>query len=121
MTQPQDPSKLDPSAVRVMCAEKQVCFIHISMGGPEFDIQADGKRYHFEMHPYCGPIRLNKNGSEHCSQPMAFLHAVSLWAQQGQRVEDGLCRWDHEPEEILKHLGGNNYQLVGHHPAKRGE
>lgn len=95
--------------------------IHISMGGPEFDIQVNGCRYHFEMHPYCGPIRLTKSGKEHPSQPFAFLHAASLWAQQGQRVEDGLCRWDHEPEEILEHIRGNNYRFVGLRPAKKGE
>lgn len=95
--------------------------IHISVGGPEYDIQVDGEVYHFEMHPYCGPIRLNKRGDEHKQQPMKFLEAASLWAQQGQRVENGLCRWDREPKPILKHLGGRNYTIIGHHPAEKGE
>lgn len=94
--------------------------IHVSMGGPEFDIQVDGIRYHFEMHRYCGPIRLNKRGDAHSRQPKRFLEAASLWAQQGQRVEDGLCRWDiiYEPEPILKHMGRNSFTLIGYHPVK---
>lgn len=95
--------------------------IHISVGGPEYDSQVGGKRYHFEMHPHCGPVRLTRTKTEHHSQPMRFLEAASLWAQQGQRVENGLCRWDWPPEPILKHRGGKHWEIVGHHPAKRGE
>lgn len=95
--------------------------IHISFGAPEFDIQVDGQRYHFEMHRYCGPIRLDEDGNAHPDQSERFLYAASLWAQQGQRLEDGLCRWDHEPQEILQHLGGKNYMFLGFEPAKKGE
>lgn len=95
--------------------------ICILTGGPEFDIQANGKVYHFEMHPYCGPVALNKRTKNELKhQPMSFLEAASLWAQQGQSVENGLCRWDHEPKPILKHLGGRHYQLVGNYPPERG-
>ena len=94
---------------------------NISLGGPEYDIQVNGKRYHFEMHPYCGPHVLNRNGEPAAHQPQEFLHAASLWAQQDQRVENGLCRWDHEPELILVHLGGRHYEAKGYRPAKRGE
>ncbi len=95
-------------------------FIHISFGGPEYDIQVDGKRFHFEMHPYCGPVAINKRGEELKRQPLNFLAAVSLWDQQGRRVEDGLCRWDREPIPILKHLGGKNYLITGYHQPVRG-
>lgn len=95
-----------------------VCLL---VGGPEFDIQADGKRYHFEWHPYCGPIALKRNGDAAKKQPMEFLEAASLWAKQGKRVENGLCVWDREPEPILQHLGGRNYKIIGYQPARKGE
>lgn len=88
---------------------------------PEFDIRVGGKRYHFEWHPYMGPVALKRNGDPAKAQPGPFLEAASLWNAHGRRMEDGLCRWDHEPKEILKHLGGRNWKIVGYHPAVRGE
>lgn len=93
----------------------------VLIGGPMRKISVGGKIYEFEMHPYCGPTLSDKHGSPLEKQPSAFLEAASLWAQQGERIEDGLCRWDHKPEPILKHLGGRHYQVVGHHPARKGE
>lgn len=63
-------------------------------GGPIRKISVGGKLYEFEMHPYCGPTLLNKQGDpiDLAKHPAAFLHATSLWAQQGQRVENGLCQ-----------------------------
>jgi hypothetical protein len=96
--------------------------IFVLMGGPEHDISVNGKIYHFEMHPYCGPIALNKRNGEALKHQFGpFLEAASLWAQQGRRVENGMCIWDREPKPILKHLGGRHYQIVGHHPAERGQ
>lgn len=86
-----------------------------------FTIQVNGKRIEFEMHPYCGPTILKRNGEPLKHQPIDFLEAASLWAQQGQKVVDGLCVWHHEPKPILKHLGGRHYQVIGEHPAERGE
>lgn len=84
-------------------------------------IQVNGHVYEFEMHPYCGPTLLNKRtGSPLEYQPTPFLEAASLWAQQGQKIEDGLCVWYHEPKMITRHLGGRHYQVIGHHPAERG-
>lgn len=94
--------------------------IHIMVGGPEFDIQVQGKVYHFEMHRYCGPVWLNKRGDPYAYQPRKFLHAASLWAQQGQKVENGLCVWHHEPEMITRHMYGRNYEFLGYKPAVRG-
>lgn len=95
-------------------------FIHISLGGPEYDISVGGKIYHFEMHKWCGPVWLKKNGDPQETQPIPFLEAASLWSQQGQKVEDGLCVWNHEPKEILKHLGGKHWKIVGYEPAVKG-
>lgn len=95
--------------------------IHILTGGPEHDIQVNGKRYHFEMHPYCGPILLDENGEAAKDQPMAFLEAVTLWAQQGRRIEDGLCRWDHNAQPIFEHISGRKFRIIGHHLPRRGE
>lgn len=88
--------------------DKMICVL---TGGPMFDIQVNGKRYHFEMHPYCGPTL----------QSNEFLEAASLWAQQGQKVEDGLCVWHHPPKDILKHLGGRHWQIIGQEPPMRGK
>lgn len=94
--------------------------IYPSKPPPQFDIQAGGKRYHFEWHPYCGPVVLDKRGDPHSIQPLKFLEAASLWVKQGNRIEDGLCRWDHERKPIWKHISGRNYEFVGYHPAVKG-
>ena len=84
-------------------------------------ISVEGKVYLFEMHRWVGPVALRRDGEPAKLQPEAFLRAASLWAQQGKRVEDGLCRWDWPKEPILKHLGGRNYRVVGYTEARRGE
>lgn len=94
--------------------------MHIDVGGPDFVIQVNGMRHTFEMHPIFGPHRLNKDGSISACQPQDFLEAASLWDQQGQKVEDCLCVWFHKPKEILRHLGGRNYEITGYEPAIRG-
>lgn len=96
--------------------------VFLDCGGPEYDISVGGKIYHFEMHPYCGPSLLKKNGDpvDLGKTPKRFLEAASLWAQQGQKVENGLCVWFHEPKPILKHLGGKHFLIVGEHPPERG-
>lgn len=94
--------------------------VHVLEGGPMLKISVRGKIFEFEMHPFCGPNLLNRKGEAIKNQPMHFLEAVSLWAQQGERMEDGLCRWDHEPEPILQHLGGNNWKITGYKEPKKG-
>lgn len=93
----------------------------LDAGGPMFRISVDKKIIPFEMHPYCGPNILKRNGEPLKNQPPRFLKAASLWAKQGQRVEGGLCVWDHNPEEILQHVGGPNWKIVGYKPARKGE
>lgn len=104
-----------------ICEDMKI--IHISFGGPEHDIQIGGKIYRFEMHPYSGPIALGKRGKPLAIQPRAFLRAVSLWAQQGQQIDDetGLCEWYHPPKEVLKHIGGRHWKIIGYEQARRGE
>lgn len=97
--------------------------VFIDGGGPMHKISVGGKIIEFEMHWYCGPTILNKRTSEPLKhQPMDFLHAASLWAQQGKKVdENGLCIWFHEPEPITEHIVGKHYKIVGEHPPVRGE
>jgi hypothetical protein len=92
----------------------------LDCGGPMLKISVDGKIIEFEMHPYCGPTILNKKGSPLTYQPVSFLKAASLWAQQGKRMEDGLCRWDHESEPIAKHIVGKNYVVTGYTKPRKG-
>lgn len=89
-------------------------------GGPMFDISVGGKIYHFEMNQFAGPNVLNRRGEPLKHQPMEFLKAASLWCQQGHRVEKGLCVWEYQPEPIVKHLGGQNWEITGWGPAVRG-
>lgn len=95
--------------------------VHILDGHEgEFDIQVDGKRFHFEWHSFCGPVNLNKNGDPAKLQPQRFLYAASQWNAQGRKMENGLCVWYYEPEPILKHMGGRNYLWQGEHPPVKG-
>jgi hypothetical protein len=85
----------------------------ILAGGPEFKIRVTGKTYTFEF-PHAGPAVLTKTGAIAAVQPTAFLEAASLWNQQGRRMtEDGYCIWTPKPKDILKHLGGRNYEVIG--------
>ncbi len=98
--------------------------VHISYGGPTHKISVGGIIHTFEMHPYCGPVLLKKNGDPAAVQPVKFLEAASLWAQQGKRIEDWLCRWDRPGEPIIekrKYKGRMRNFLVGHKPPTKGE
>lgn len=88
-----------PESARTSREPHVICIL---TGGPMHRISVNGKIYEFEMHPCCGPTLLNRNGDPLKHQPTSFLEAASLWAQQGRRIEDGLCRWDHEPKPILR-------------------
>ncbi len=95
--------------------------VFIDCGGPMHAISVGGEILRFEMHPYCGPNILKPNGEPIDNQPHEFLKAASLWAQQGEKVRNGLCVWYHPSEPITEHLGGNNFKIVGMREAVRGE
>jgi hypothetical protein len=93
-------------------------FIHISYGGPDrFITDATGKRWKFEMHPYCGPVVLNADGDPAKRQPgekSPFWEATTRWAQGGQRLNDaGECVWEPEKKPILQHIVGKHYRVTG--------
>ena len=103
--------------------------VFLDCGGPMRKISVGGKIIEFEMHRYCGPNILNRNGEPLKNQPSDFLHAASLWAQQGQKIdESGLCIWYHEPEPIVEPFVvdgngtpvGKNRWLLGYKPAVKG-
>jgi len=69
---------------------------HISFGGPERIIEIGGKDYHFEMHPHLGPMPIHEKSKNErkLSHNHFFWHAVSIWAQQGEKLlPDGKCDW----------------------------
>lgn len=92
----------------------------LDAGGPMFKISVGGRVFEFELNQFAGPNVLDSKGRPFEDQPTGFLLAASLWIQQGKRMEGGLCRWDHEPVPIKRHLGGKHWLLVGHEPAVRG-
>lgn len=77
--------------------------VHICFGGPTFRIRIDDNEYFFEKHSFLGPLPVKKNGDgRHLSHRHKFWKAVTAWYQQGCHVdEDGLCRWEPEPQEDL--------------------
>lgn len=93
----------------------------VLVGGPTLKISVNGKLIAFEDHSYCGPTMLNRHGDPLKNQTPEFLTATTLWAQQGRRVQDGLCQWDHEKEPILKRINSRNAIVIGWHPARKGE
>ena len=93
----------------------------LDAGERMFKISVDATVYEFELNRFAGPNVVDRDGRPWEEQPPGFLKAASLWLQQGRRMEDNLCRWDHEPEPILKHLGGKRYLILGYHPPRRGE
>lgn len=77
----------------------------VTVGGPLREITVRGKTWRFEMHSYCGPMLCDLKGNGLKREPAHVLDAISLWAQQGQRLEQRpaplppLCVWDHKPTE----------------------
>lgn len=69
---------------------------HLCTGDPTRSITVLGRVYRFEMHPRCGPIPLNKNGSVRKNDwPIDVWHDVDVWVKQGEKIdEDGNCLID---------------------------
>jgi hypothetical protein len=93
-----------------------------SEGRRQRAIVVNGITHHFEMHGYCGPINTNAKGDP--ITPLGARHpfweAVTLWAQQGERIADGVCVWEEAPSPILRHLGGKHYEVIGYEQARQG-
>ena len=88
------------------------------VGGKEYTIHINGKEMRFEMNPACGPIVIGKRSEILTVQPgnkHLFWVAVSMWAQQKQRLchRCGRCIWRPESTEITVDLGGRHYRLAG--------
>jgi hypothetical protein len=57
----------------------------LCMGGPVYTLTVRGTPMTFEMHPYCGPIVLGKNGDPLAVQPHErhpFWDAFEQWQQK---------------------------------------
>jgi len=84
-----------------------------SVGGPDHEIEVDGRRIKFEMHRWSGPAVLDSHGDIAHKQPgpnHKFWTAVTLWGEQGRHGgADGLCVWTEPVKPVLVHLVGRNY------------
>jgi len=92
--------------------------IHVMMGGEIKRISINGRILVFEDHPQIGPVLLRAGDEPAKIQSKIFLHAASMWYQQGKRMENGLCRWDHEPQPIVKRVGNKNFITGWSQPVK---
>ena len=89
----------------------------VTMGGPEYKIRAGGREFLFELHSYFGPIVLGKRGQEIAipKEKSPFWDAFHWWVKQGKQVgADGYCifKWEMQPVNIIKHLGGRHYKVL---------
>lgn len=72
-------------------------------GGPLYQIYVEGVWIVFEIHPYCGPMPLDKRSLEErrLGPRHKFWEAATLWVQQGQQTgrETGgvkCCIWSYQ-------------------------
>lgn len=64
--------------------------IHISFGGPIRHLSVGTKTWHFEDHPYCGPVVVDMHGEPLAKQPSetdTFWTHVNAWYAQGKRIK----------------------------------
>lgn len=78
--------------------------IHVLLAGSFYKIvDPNGKTWTFEMHRYCGPIAVKKDGEPRKKQLGAesiFWRIVTNWVQQGQKVnKDNYCEYELIPDE----------------------
>lgn len=84
----------------------------------EYHIRAGGEEFHFEFNTYTGPSMIGKSGNPIQAMPpnkSPFWDALYWWLKQGKQVgEDGYCvfKWEMQPVNILKHLGGRHYKVL---------
>jgi hypothetical protein len=63
--------------------------MHISVGGPDREIEVNGKRVLFEDHPHFGPCPISRRTGDPLSkQPSrAFWDAITRWTLAGKPVD----------------------------------
>ena len=70
----------------------------LCVGGPTLKIVAGSRLWHFEMHNHYGPMPVDKRTGNGIEGTKAFWEAVTLWARQGERVDEtGACIWKNDP------------------------
>ena len=98
------------------------CYV---MMADEYKIRAGDKEFRFEFHAFTGPSMLAKQGGRNSKlwnptdrfppQKSPFWDALYWWLKQGKQVDaDGYCvfKWEMQPVNILKHLGGRHYKIL---------
>lgn len=81
-------------------------------------IAVGARRYRFDYSDIFGPSVVDRSGRE-IAQPShrsPFWRAVSLWALQGKRIDDGMCVW-HEPAQPVCEQRGGQWHIVEHGDA----
>lgn len=93
--------------------------LHIDIGGPTYAIEVGGRTFHFELPAGCGLAVTSKDGRELKDPPPKhpFWTAVDAWQNQGERVVDGKCVWKPIKPPKLRHLWGNNYEIISEDPS----
>lgn len=75
----------------IVSASNLCCFYDST----DYRINLGDRTYTFDFSDRFGPTIINRDGRPNCGEPpQSFLRAVSLWAQQGKRVEDGFCIYE---------------------------
>jgi hypothetical protein len=88
---------------------------HVSLAGPEYVIEVDGKDYRFEFSEHHGPTPLNKRGDPKELGPRhRFWHAVTQWCAGGRVVMGGRAVWSEPPNETagLVQVGRNLFPFA---------
>ncbi len=89
--------------------------------GVNHKIVVRGIYYYFEFSEMFGPSRTLRNGElSKRDMPLYVYDAISLWCEQGNRLDDeGCCIWDKPPDPLAGaiHIGGRYWYLPA--PAER--
>lgn len=66
--------------------------IHIEYAGPIVRLPVNGRYHTFEMHRYCGPIRLKSDGEtptdKQWGENSPFWDVFYKWLDNGQKVDE---------------------------------
>lgn len=78
----------------------------LTVGGPEYVIDVNGKDLRFEMHGYCGPVLLDRNGyPKNIGPKHPFWRAIELWSRQGMKIENGRAVYGPPPTSKFVKIG----------------